>query len=160
MLKQWRGLALLYLLYLLTLATYDTFSWIKDLYVGLALSALQCLVCKHYQCACIIKYCDADEQHGPDKECDKVPADNSKNVNSDNEPHNANKVPADNSKNVNSDNEPHNANKVPADNSKNVNSDNESHNANTNLTSESASPPEIMQRSPSNCSSSSFLGHQ
>ena len=71
-----------------------------------------------------------------------------------------NKVPADNSKNVNSDNEPHNANKVPADNSKNVNSDNESHNANTNLTSESASPPEIMQRSPSNCSSSSFLGHQ
>ena len=104
--------------------------------------------------------CDADEQHGPDKECDKVPADNSKNVNSDNEPHNANKVPADNSKNVNSDNEPHNANKVPADNSKNVNSDNESHNANTNLTSESASPPEIMQRSPSNCSSSSFLGHQ
>ena len=36
---------------------------------------------------------NAPEQHGSHKECDKVPADNSKNVNSDNEPHNANTNP-------------------------------------------------------------------
>ena len=33
------------------------------------------------------------EQHSSDKECDKVPADNSKDVNSDNEPHNAYTTP-------------------------------------------------------------------
>ena len=86
--------------------------------------------------------CDAPGQHGSDKECDKVPADNAP------EQHGSDKE----------------CDKVPADNSKNVNSDNEPHNANTNpceTTSESGNPPEAVQSSsPSNCSSSSFLGHQ
>ena len=75
------------------------------------------------------------------------------------------KVPADNAP------EQHGSDqecKVPADKSKNVNSDNEPHNVSTNVstnpcetTSESGSPPEATQcSSPSNCFSSSFLGHQ
>ena len=48
---------------------------------------------------------DAPELHGSDKECDKMPAENSKDVNSDNEPHNANTVEASSSPKIFNSNE-------------------------------------------------------
>ena len=73
------------------------------------------------------------ELHVSEKECDKVPADNSKDINCDNgdapEQHGSDmecdKVPADNSKDVNSDNEPHNANTVEASSSPKIFNSNE-----------------------------------
>ena len=68
--------------------------------------------------------CDADEQHGSDQECDKVPADNAP------EQHGSDQEC-----------------KVPADKSKNVNSDNESHNVSTNVSTNPCEMTSVWQSS-------------